>query len=51
LKASGSIFQREVMGTFHKMSAKYMPRYVSEFQFRYNNRENADVFGTTIAGC
>jgi hypothetical protein len=37
--------------TFHKMSAKYMPLYVAEFQFRYNNRENADIFGTAISGC
>jgi hypothetical protein len=33
------------------MSAKYMPLYVAEFQFRYNNRENADIFGAAIAGC
>jgi hypothetical protein len=39
------------MGTFHKMSAKYMPLYVAEFQFRYNNRENRDIFGTAIGGC
>jgi transposase-like protein len=46
-----SIFKRGVMGTFHKMSAKYIPLYVAEFQFRYNNRENADIFGTAISGC
>jgi transposase-like protein len=46
-----SIFKRGVMGTFHKMSAKYMPLYVAEFQFRYNNRDNADIFGTAITGC
>jgi transposase-like protein len=46
-----SIFKRGVVGTFHKMSAKYMPLYVAEFQFRYNNRVNADIFGTAIGGC
>jgi IS1 family transposase/transposase-like protein len=46
-----SIFKRGVVGTFHKMSAKYMPLYVAEFQFRYNNRFNSDMFGTAIAGC
>jgi hypothetical protein len=46
-----SIFKRGVVGTFHEMSRKYMPLYVAEFQFRYNNRENADIFGTAIKGC
>jgi IS1 family transposase len=46
-----SIFKRGVVGTFHKMSRKYMPLYVAEFQFRYNNRLNADIFGTAIGGC
>ena len=46
-----SIFKRGVVGTFHKMSRKYMPLYVAEFQFRYNNRENPDIFGTAIGGC
>lgn len=46
-----SIFKRGVVGTFHKMSRKYMQLYVAEFQFRYNNRENADIFGTAIKGC
>lgn len=46
-----SIFKRGVVGTFHKMSAKYMPLYVAEFQFRYNNRMNSDIFGGIINGC
>jgi transposase-like protein len=46
-----SIFKRGVVGTFHKVSAKYLPLYVAEFQFRYNNRFNADIFGTAIGGC
>lgn len=46
-----SIFKRGIVGTFHKVSAKYLPLYVAEFQFRYNNRLNNDIFGTAIAGC
>jgi transposase-like protein len=46
-----SIFKRGVVGTFHKVSAKYLPLYVAEFQFRYNNRLNSDIFGEAIRGC
>ena len=46
-----SIFKRGIMGSFHKVSKKYLPLYVAEFQFRYNNRANPDMFGTAIAGC
>ncbi len=46
-----SIFKRGVVGTFHKVSAKYLPLYVAEFQFRYNNRYNTDIFGAAISGC
>lgn len=46
-----SLFKRGIVGSFHKVSAKYMPLYVAEFQFRYNNRKNPDIFGAAIAGC
>ena len=46
-----SILKRGVVGTFHKVSRKYMRLYVAEFQFRYNNRHNPDIFGAAIAGC
>jgi len=46
-----SIFKRGVVGTFHKVSAKYLPLYVAEFQFRYNNRSNEDIFSDAISGC
>ena len=28
-----------------------LPLYVAEFEFRYNNRMNKDIFGAAIAGC
>jgi transposase-like protein len=46
-----SLVKRGVVGTFHKVSAKYMPLYVAEFQFRYNNRDNMDIFGAAVARC
>jgi hypothetical protein len=41
-----SILKRGVVGTYHKVSKKYLPLYVAEFQFRYNSRENVDIFGS-----
>ena len=46
-----SILKRGMVGTFHKVSAKYLPLYVAEFQFRYNNRENDDIFGAAVSAC
>lgn len=46
-----SIFKRGIVGSFHKVSDKYLPLYVAEFQFRYNNRRNPDIFAEAIASC
>jgi len=46
-----SLIKRGMIGTFHKVSKKYLGLYVAEFQFRYNNRLNEDIFGTAIDGC
>ena len=45
-----SLVKRGMVGTFHKVSKKYLPLYVAEFQFRYNNRLNADIFGEAFKG-
>ena len=46
-----SIMKRGIVGTFHKVSKKYLHLYVNEFEFRYNQRLNADIFGTAIKAC
>jgi transposase-like protein len=46
-----ALVKRGVVGTFHKVSAKYLPLYVAEFEFRYNNRANDDIFGAAISAC
>ena len=46
-----SLIKRGMVGTFHKVSKKYLSLYVAEFQFRYNNRLNADIFGAAIREC
>jgi hypothetical protein len=45
-----SLFKRSIVGSYHKVSAKYLPLYIAQAQFRYNNRKNPDIFGTAIAG-
>jgi ISXO2-like transposase domain len=46
-----SLVKGGMVGTFHKVSRKYLPLYVAEFQFRYNNRENENIFAEAIKGC
>jgi transposase-like protein len=46
-----SMLKRGVIGTYHKVSAKYLPMYLAEFQFRYNARRDPDIFRKVLAGC
>jgi transposase-like protein len=46
-----SLIKRGMIGTYHKVSRKYLPLYVAEFQFRYNNRNNAAIFEAAFVEC
>src|ERR1035441_9879263 len=43
------LLKRGVIGSFHQISIKHLHRYLSEFQFRWNNREAQDMFALVVA--
>ncbi len=43
-----SLFNRGIVGSFHKVSIKHMGRYLDEFSFRFNNRKAQDLFGLVM---
>ena len=45
-----SLLKRGIIGTYHNVSKKYLPLYLAEFSFRFNNRNEPDIFGKAIAG-
>ena len=44
-----SLLKRGVYGTFHSISKKHLPRYLAEFDFRYNARKVEDGERTALA--
>ena len=43
-----AIVKRGILGQYHQVSLKYLPNYVSEFVFKYNNRNMDDMFETLV---
>jgi transposase-like protein len=43
-----SLFKRSVIGSYHQVSVKHLPRYLDELEWRYNNRENPFLFRDTV---
>jgi transposase-like protein len=48
VESAWSLFDRAVIGSYHKLSRKHLPAYLDEFAFRFNNRENPHLFRDTI---
>ncbi|MGE0404986.1 MAG: IS1595 family transposase [Candidatus Korobacteraceae bacterium] len=46
-----SLFKRGIFGVFHKVSAKYLPLYLNEFSFRFNNRDDHNLMDRVLATC
>lgn len=43
-----AIIKRQIIGQHHQVSLKYLPKYVAEAVFKYNNRNNDDMFHTLV---
>jgi transposase-like protein len=48
VESAWSLFDRAVIGSYHKLSEKHLPAYLDEFAFRFNNRENPYLFRDTV---
>jgi transposase-like protein len=48
VESAWSLFDRAVIGSYHKLSHKHLPAYLAEFEFRFNNRENPYLFRDTM---
>jgi hypothetical protein len=39
------------MGSYQKVSAKYLPLYLDEFAFRFNNRDEYNMMDKVLTTC
>jgi transposase-like protein len=45
-----SLFKRGIVGSYHHVSKQYLPLYLNEFSWRFNNRRNRNMFADLIQG-
>ena len=48
IESAFSLLKCGMIGQFHKLSAKHLHRYLSEFEYRFNGRKNDDLFIQTV---
>jgi transposase-like protein len=48
VESAFSLFKRGLNGSFHIVSIKHLHRYLSEFEYRFNERKNKDRFRKTM---
>jgi hypothetical protein len=46
-----ALLKRGTVGNYHNVSKKYLPFYLNEFSFRFNNRKNEEMFADLITTC
>ena len=48
IESAFSLLKRGLIGSFHRVSIEHLHRYLSEFEFRFNERKNEDRFSATL---
>ncbi len=48
VESAFSLLKRGIMGSWHKISAKYLPAYLAEMEFRFNRRKSSTLFLDTL---
>ncbi len=43
-----AIIKRQIIGQHHHVTARHLPKYVAEVVFKYNNRNDDDMFVTLV---
>jgi hypothetical protein len=43
-----SLLKRGLIGSYHRVSIRHLHRYLAEFQMRWNNRKNTDLFALVV---
>ncbi len=44
-----ALLKRGIVGQYHKVSIRHLPKYIAEFCYRQNNRDSVDIFGLTLS--
>jgi transposase-like protein len=48
VESAFSLLKRGIMGSWHKISAKHLPAYLAEMEFRFNRRKSPNLFIDTL---
>jgi hypothetical protein len=49
VESSFSLLKRGLIGSFHRVSIKHLHRYLTEFEYRFNARRDAERFEKTVS--
>jgi transposase-like protein len=48
IESAFSLFKRGLLGSYHQVSIKHLHRYLSEFEYRFNERKALDKFSAMV---